>query len=160
MRWPHPERGLLSPDEFLPLVREHGLMQSFTELVMSLALDDAAAWKRGGYGVPVAVNVFAPSLCDLALPGRILREINERLRFLVDVGLDYLSLSRSSATLSGGESQRIRLASQIGSGPRSPTAGWPRTCSRSRSPRICCWTTWTAPAPCSSSSVATESGSP
>lgn len=78
MRWPHPERGLLSPDEFLPLVREHGLMQSFTELVMSLALDDAAAWKRGGYGVPVAVNVFAPSLCDLALPGRILRELAHR----------------------------------------------------------------------------------
>ena len=47
---------------------------------------------------------------------RILREINERLQFLVDVGLDYLTLSRGSTTLSGGESQRIRLASQIGSG--------------------------------------------
>ncbi len=47
---------------------------------------------------------------------RILKEIEERLQFLVDVGLDYLSLGRSSATLSGGESQRIRLASQIGSG--------------------------------------------
>ncbi len=46
----------------------------------------------------------------------ILREINNRLTFLCDVGLDYLSLSRSSSTLSGGESQRIRLASQIGSG--------------------------------------------
>lgn len=47
---------------------------------------------------------------------RILKEIRDRLRFLNDVGLDYLSLSRSSGTLSGGESQRIRLASQIGSG--------------------------------------------
>ncbi len=47
---------------------------------------------------------------------RILREINERLGFLNNVGLDYLTLSRSSGTLSGGESQRIRLASQIGSG--------------------------------------------
>jgi excinuclease ABC subunit A len=47
---------------------------------------------------------------------RILKEIRERLRFLVDVGLDYLTLARSSGTLSGGESQRIRLASQIGSG--------------------------------------------
>ncbi|MGQ3292325.1 MAG: excinuclease ABC subunit UvrA, partial [Shinella sp.] len=47
---------------------------------------------------------------------RILKEIRERLRFLNDVGLEYLSLSRNSGTLSGGESQRIRLASQIGSG--------------------------------------------
>ncbi len=47
---------------------------------------------------------------------RILKEINDRLRFLVDVGLEYLNLSRGSGTLSGGESQRIRLASQIGSG--------------------------------------------
>ncbi len=47
---------------------------------------------------------------------RILREIEDRLQFLVDVGLDYLTLARGSATLSGGESQRIRLASQIGSG--------------------------------------------
>jgi excinuclease ABC subunit A len=47
---------------------------------------------------------------------RVLKEIRDRLRFLVDVGLDYLTLSRGSGTLSGGESQRIRLASQIGSG--------------------------------------------
>ena len=46
----------------------------------------------------------------------ILKEINERLNFLLNVGLNYLTLSRESGTLSGGEAQRIRLASQIGSG--------------------------------------------
>jgi excinuclease ABC subunit A len=50
------------------------------------------------------------------IAARILKEIRERLQFLVDVGLDYLTLSRAAGTLSGGESQRIRLASQIGSG--------------------------------------------
>ena len=50
------------------------------------------------------------------IAARILKEIRERLRFLNDVGLEYLTLSRGSGTLSGGESQRIRLASQIGSG--------------------------------------------
>jgi excinuclease ABC subunit A len=53
---------------------------------------------------------------QLEIARRILREINERLGFLKNVGLSYLSLARSSGTLSGGESQRIRLASQIGSG--------------------------------------------
>ena len=47
---------------------------------------------------------------------KILKEIRERLEFLVNVGLNYLSLSRSAETLSGGEAQRIRLASQIGAG--------------------------------------------
>ena len=48
--------------------------------------------------------------------GEILKEVNSRLRFMKDVGLDYLSLTRATATLSGGEAQRIRLATQIGSG--------------------------------------------
>ncbi|NMA93615.1 MAG: excinuclease ABC subunit UvrA, partial [Clostridiales bacterium] len=52
---------------------------------------------------------------DMAIARMILKEIRERLSFLIEVGLDYLTLARASATLSGGESQRIRLATQIGS---------------------------------------------
>ncbi len=59
-------------------------------------------------------NTFTKQQSEIAT--RILKEIRERLQFLNDVGLEYLTLSRSSGTLSGGESQRIRLASQIGSG--------------------------------------------
>jgi len=53
---------------------------------------------------------------DRMIADRAVREVNARLSFLVDVGLDYLTLNRSAATLAGGEAQRIRLASQIGSG--------------------------------------------
>ncbi len=69
--------------------------------------------------IGVAQGFFA----ELALPGqrgtiaaKIIKEISERLNFLANVGLDYLSLERSAETLSGGEAQRIRLASQIGAG--------------------------------------------
>ena len=53
---------------------------------------------------------------DHMIADRVLKEVRERMRFLLDVGLEYLSLARSAGTLSGGEAQRIRLASQIGSG--------------------------------------------
>ncbi len=53
---------------------------------------------------------------DRRIAERVVREVNARMRFLLDVGLDYLSLNRSAGTLAGGEAQRIRLASQIGSG--------------------------------------------
>src|SRR5699024_3796887 len=53
---------------------------------------------------------------EAAIAAQVLREIHARLGFLLDVGLDYLTMSRAAATLSGGEAQRIRLATQIGSG--------------------------------------------
>ena len=71
----------------------------------------------------MSVGVARDFFAGLDLPGwrgegagKIVKEIGDRLKFLVDVGLDYLSLDRSAETLSGGEAQRIRLASQIGSG--------------------------------------------
>ncbi|MCA3712829.1 MAG: excinuclease ABC subunit UvrA, partial [Phenylobacterium sp.] len=76
--------------------------------VSRLSIREAGAWFSALEGR------LTPKQMEIAR--RILKEINDRLRFLVNVGLDYLNLSRASGTLSGGESQRIRLASQIGSG--------------------------------------------
>ena len=74
----------------------------------ALSIKEAVAW---AHGLP---DRLTPKQNEIAY--RILKEIRERLTFLQDVGLEYLTLSRNSGTLSGGESQRIRLASQIGSG--------------------------------------------
>jgi excinuclease ABC subunit A len=62
------------------------------------------------------LNELTLTAREETIAGRVIKEINARLRFLLDVGLDYLSLDRASATLAGGEAQRIRLATQIGSG--------------------------------------------
>ena len=90
---------------------------------------EALAVKIGGLDISDATSFSIRSANDwfsdvekhltsqkIEIAARILKEIKDRLKFLNDVGLDYLNLSRSSSTLSGGESQRIRLASQIGSG--------------------------------------------
>ncbi len=74
--------------------------------VCSLSIRDSAA----------ALASLDLSERDQAIAGQVLKEINARLAFLLDVGLEYLTLGRSAGTLSGGEAQRIRLASQIGSG--------------------------------------------
>ena len=82
-------------------------MKDISEIA-SLSIKDADQWFRDVEGH------LTPQKLEIA--SRILKEIKDRLKFLNDVGLDYLNMSRSSGTLSGGESQRIRLASQIGSG--------------------------------------------
>ena len=74
--------------------------------VSALSVRDAAAFLSG----------MQLDTRQAMIAGAVLKEIQARLRFLLDVGLDYLSLDRASATLSGGEAQRIRLATQIGSG--------------------------------------------
>ncbi len=78
VRWPHPDRGLLGPDQFLQLVRDHGLMRPINDLVLTEALDQIARWRDAGVLVPVAVNVFAPSLSDQALPEGVVRELDKR----------------------------------------------------------------------------------
>ena len=62
------------------------------------------------------INALQLSKKDKMIADQILKELNKRLQFLIDVGLDYLTLSRPAGSLSGGEAQRIRLATQIGSG--------------------------------------------
>ena len=71
VRWPHPVFGLVQPQQFLPLVRQHGLMRTFTDVVLDQALSDAAQWRRRGFDVPVAVNLFPPLVGDVTLPCRI-----------------------------------------------------------------------------------------
>lgn len=78
LRWPHPDLGLLGPDAFLSLVRQHGLMRPVTDLVLDKALDDVARWARSGRLVPVAVNLFAPSLRDIQLPETLRRALDRR----------------------------------------------------------------------------------
>ncbi|MEO1662152.1 MAG: excinuclease ABC subunit UvrA [Pseudomonadota bacterium] len=84
--------------------------------IAGLDISDAASFsiKEAGEWFGKVNDTLTPQSQEIA--SRILKEINDRLIFLNSVGLDYLSMSRSSGTLSGGESQRIRLASQIGSG--------------------------------------------
>ncbi|GBQ33409.1 excinuclease ABC subunit A [Acidocella aminolytica 101 = DSM 11237] len=93
----------LKPEALAVKVAERNLAE-----VAELSIDDARDWFAG------VAATLTPQRLEIA--ARILKEIEERLQFLLDVGLNYLTLARSSATLSGGESQRIRLASQIGSG--------------------------------------------
>ena len=78
LRWPHPHLGTLHPDTFLPLVRQHGLMRPVTDLVIDQSLADVAGWARQGIRLPVAVNLFAPSLRDTSLPDTLSAALQQR----------------------------------------------------------------------------------
>ncbi|MGO9968584.1 MAG: excinuclease ABC subunit UvrA [Bryobacteraceae bacterium] len=90
----------LRPESLAVRVKNFSIAE-FTDLPLARALTTVRNWEFTGR--------------DLEIAGRVVEEIQRRLEFLSAVGLDYLSLDRSAATLSGGEAQRIRLASQIGS---------------------------------------------
>jgi excinuclease ABC subunit A len=91
----------LKPDTLAVTVAGHNIFE-----LCNLSLRDATA----------TMLDLTLSERDHMIADRVLKEIQARMQFLLDVGLDYLSLNRSAATLAGGEAQRIRLASQIGSG--------------------------------------------
>ena len=91
----------LKPIALAVTVADHSIAE-----IASLPIGDAAA----------LLSSLELSDRDAVIASRVLKEVNERLAFLVDVGLHYLSLDRGAATLAGGEAQRIRLATQIGSG--------------------------------------------
>ena len=123
VRWPHPKRGLLGPAHFLPLVRKRGLMRAVTDIVLTQALDDAAEWHAMGIGVPIAVNVFAPSLGDLDLPTYIASAL--AIRGLSPEGLtieiteDFLldNIDRTRSVLERLRQRGIRIAiDDFGSG--------------------------------------------
>ncbi|MDB5171144.1 MAG: UvrABC system protein excinuclease subunit, partial [Candidatus Saccharibacteria bacterium] len=98
----HACQGLrLKPEVLAITVGDHSIMD-----VCQLSIDDALGWFKG-----LKLDAKETKIADM-----ILKEIGSRLQFLQDVGLNYLNLLRSAATLSGGEAQRIRLATQIGSG--------------------------------------------
>ena len=71
VRWRHPTRGMVLPDEFIPLAEQSGLMQRLTDLVIDMALGQVAQWARDGLRVPVAINVSMRDLQDGAFASRL-----------------------------------------------------------------------------------------
>jgi EAL domain-containing protein (putative c-di-GMP-specific phosphodiesterase class I) len=96
LRWPHAELGLISPDEFIPLAEEAGLMRPLTDLVLESALAQCAEWRATGRRIYVSVNLSATNLLDVGLP--------ERIRFLLArhrLGSDALVLEVTETTMMG-----------------------------------------------------------
>ncbi|MGY4712649.1 putative bifunctional diguanylate cyclase/phosphodiesterase [Mycolicibacterium sp. CBM1] len=123
VRWPHPQRGLLGPDEFLPLVRRYGLMGVLTEFVVSKALDDAVRWHALGFEIPVAVNLFAPSMANPDLPVMLSQALSTRgltgAALTVEITEDLFleNMDRTRLVLTTMRSNGIRIAiDDVGTG--------------------------------------------
>ena len=123
VRWQHPRRGLLAPDQFLPLVRQYGLMRSVTSAVLERALDDAARWWAAGAELPVAINVFAPAVGDLSLPRQLATALERRglppEMLTVEITEDLLleNLAKTRVVLTMLRDRQIRVAiDDFGSG--------------------------------------------
>jgi diguanylate cyclase (GGDEF)-like protein len=128
VRWQHPKLGTLEPGEFLPLVRDHGLMDALTDLVLSRAVEDAAAWYAAGAEIPVAINLWAPSLDEDALPDRILSLLDAHnmsascLTIEITEDLLVADLAKARAVLNRLREAGIRVAiDDFGSGYASLT---------------------------------------
>lgn len=123
LRWQHPVRGLLGPDEFLPLVRGDDLMAAITDFVIHQALDDASRWRSLSVEVPVAINLPAPALVDLELPARLMSALGEHrieaaeLTIEITEDLDLDNLDHARAVLNMLRQNGIRVAiDDFGSG--------------------------------------------
>lgn len=123
VRWEHPSRGLLYPDEFLPLVRQNSLMQAVTSQVVERALSDAAGWYTQGHRIPVAINLFPPTLVGPDLPAHLADALAlhdlPSTALTVEIGEDFLTgnVDRARAVLVRLQALGIRIAiDNFGSG--------------------------------------------
>jgi diguanylate cyclase len=123
VRWEHPKLGVLEPREFLPLVREHGLMDDLTDLVLSRAVADASGWYEAGSAIPVAINLWARSLDEDTLPDRIMSVLDAHsmsassLTVEITEDLVVADLSKGRAVLNQLREAGIRVAiDDFGSG--------------------------------------------
>ena len=123
VRWPHPQRGLLYPDQFLPLARQNRLMRAMTEFVVERALNDAALWHSRGHRLPVAVNLSPPTFADRDLPDRIEQALDRHgltsSTLAVEITEDFVlgNLDRARTVLGGLHDLGIMIAiDDFGSG--------------------------------------------
>lgn len=71
LRWQHPEKGIIGPDDFIPLAEQAGLIKSLTTLVLDKALEQCSLWEQAGLQIPVAVNLSIKNLHDLEFPAEV-----------------------------------------------------------------------------------------